>query len=614
MNSTQKAIFLLILLFGIFLRTSLPFHTVAPTEEPDVAYYLGVINISIHTGIISNISTLSGFPVHNKFAENTGIIALGVYPAEILSIFGINVLSSMHLVVLLFSTIAILLAYIFTLRITGNQNTALIAMFIMATIPAAIFKGSILEWRGETFIPVLLGLGLFLIAEGINKKNSLGIILGILGLIIVISGFYTWNGATYIYPVMAVFIMLLAYSFFGKNLLLISLGLLILIGIAFFLYGEAIVGVTNPLLIAEIQPTSILFILAAFYLSSLFSLIGLIYIFKDKIDGKKEYIVAILAIFIVTIFLAGAQERWAILIALPVAVLAGIGFQYLFELKGTLLTSMNVNLIFGALIVISIIAPIYQLNVQPSGFQDSSLMQAMSYISQNTPKNATVLTLWDDGSFVEGYANRVSYTDSVSGLENVSGFISFLFENQSNLSYIKQINPEYLFIRKEWTGYLPSLESEAGFKAYSFPNDMPINNLNSTNLYNLWQQKNITADHIRLVPVYVNANDTVYKVEHLVNETPFVNTTKPPVTNTSLPGLDEGKLQLVTALNITVNISASNISPETLYPNSTTILPIGYYLLTPSEPVKMVIAGNAILNGSKINLKGNAILYLNRTG
>jgi hypothetical protein len=90
-------------------------------------------------------------------------------------------------------------------------------------------------------------------------------------------------------------------------------------------------------------------------------------------------------------------------------------------------------------------------------------LQAMVWMRNNTPSNATVLALWPDGSVVEGWGNRTSYMDSVGG-ENgtrIYYFSKWLFEDTPDTQYLYGIGrPEYLVARNFWYAELGGIAEE----------------------------------------------------------------------------------------------------------------------------------------------------------
>lgn len=610
--SKSHLIFLaLILILGIYLR-ALPQGVLM---EPDNYIYLSMANQALASNFtIPLTNNLSGFPQHNLFGESSGLIKLIIYPYALLSIFGVNLLTSMYLTVLLFAFVSILLAYFFTLRITKDQGTALLATLFMATMAAAVFKTSIIEWRGETFVPVIIGLGLFIWAEGLGQQ-SIGkqIALSMAGIFICFQSAFIWNGGIYAYAVIASLLLLTLARRIGISLKL-AFPVILIVAIAGLLYNaSAILGAINQngVQITEIQTTNPLFIIADFSFAFILALVGLYLLLKEKID-TQAHTDAILSILIITMPLFMLQERWSILVALPIAILAGIGLKGLWDLKGILFPEQTIKIMIGSIIALTIILAVIQtMRTIPAESQTPSLFNALNYMALNTSPHSTYLTLWDDGSFIEGIATRTSYTDSVSGLNGtrVQAFDSFLLANATNLTYLGQIKPDYLFIRRYWleAGYVPSFEKEIGLS------NVPFNN---TNYALLLKQQNISSKGIILIVVYKNANETIYKIQFAGQPLiPNKNMTPTQPTNTTASLSNTALFQFISTLNATVELQSSQITPITLSSNQIAQLPYGLYsysINSPSQAFKTSFYGDAIQKSNdSFQIYGNAALYLN---
>jgi hypothetical protein len=88
-------------------------------------------------------------------------------------------------------------------------------------------------------------------------------------------------------------------------------------------------------------------------------------------------------------------------------------------------------------------------------------LQALTWMKNNTASNATVLTLWPDGSVVEGVANRTSVTDSVGSQNAAKGdlFAAWLLNDSSDPGFLLANYtgmPQYLLVRYFW------LQAESG--------------------------------------------------------------------------------------------------------------------------------------------------------
>ena len=116
-------------------------------------------------------------------------------------------------------------------------------------------------------------------------------------------------------------------------------------------------------------------------------------------------------------------------------------------------------------------------------------LQAMTWMKDNTPANATVLALWPDGSVVEGWANRTSAMDSVAGQNGtlIAGFARFLLNTSPDTQYLYTAHkPEYLVARGYWFSELSGIATEGGLssnsaKAYGYNVFSSVKVINPTN-------------------------------------------------------------------------------------------------------------------------------------
>jgi asparagine N-glycosylation enzyme membrane subunit Stt3 len=112
-----------------------------------------------------------------------------------------------------------------------------------------------------------------------------------------------------------------------------------------------------------------------------------------------------------------------------------------------------------------------------------AFLQAMTWLAGNTPKNATVLALWPDGSVVEGWGNRTSYIDSVGG-ENgtrIYYFSNYLFNTSLDTQYLYSIGkPQYLVARNFWYEELGGIAEEGSVANVSSYGFIQLNSVNST--------------------------------------------------------------------------------------------------------------------------------------
>jgi asparagine N-glycosylation enzyme membrane subunit Stt3 len=98
---------------------------------------------------------------------------------------------------------------------------------------------------------------------------------------------------------------------------------------------------------------------------------------------------------------------------------------------------------------------IFSANVSPADSMNPSLFSAMTWLKNNSAANSVVLTLWPDGSVVEGVANRTSVMDSVGSQnsQKADPFALWLFNSSGDPGFLTSSNigsPNYLLVRYVW--------------------------------------------------------------------------------------------------------------------------------------------------------------------
>lgn len=100
-------------------------------------------------------------------------------------------------------------------------------------------------------------------------------------------------------------------------------------------------------------------------------------------------------------------------------------------------------------------------------FVNPQFVSALSWLKNNTPGNSVVLTTWPDGSVVEGFANRISVTDSVASQKHAlaADFSAWLLNSSPDPQFLLSNvsgRPSYLLVRYVWFSELGSIVTESG--------------------------------------------------------------------------------------------------------------------------------------------------------
>jgi asparagine N-glycosylation enzyme membrane subunit Stt3 len=165
---------------------------------------------------------------------------------------------------------------------------------------------------------------------------------------------------------------------------------------------------------------------------------------------------------------------------IAIALLVGIAALAVYLSLAAVIMSYNLYNCYGA-----------SLSAGPADGVNPLFLDAMTWMSNNTPANATVIDVWPDGSVVEAWAHRTSYLDSVGG-ENgtrILKFTSFLFNDSMEANYLYSIGkPQYLISRNFWYDELGGLAIEGlvqNASAYGFVllNTMHVTQNGTTQFY-----------------------------------------------------------------------------------------------------------------------------------
>ncbi len=147
------------------------------------------------------------------------------------------------------------------------------------------------------------------------------------------------------------------------------------------------------------------------------------------------------------------------------------------------LAYMKIGLVLLALFIAALVVVdyTYAINLVQADNINPSFISAMQWVNKSTTNGSVFLTLWPDGSLVEGVGNRISITDSVGSqlatfanpyaawIFNTSGDPQFLTGNLSN-------RPNYLLVRYSWLLETSGIFTESGYN---------LNNYNSSEVSRL---------------------------------------------------------------------------------------------------------------------------------
>ncbi len=169
----------------------------------------------------------------------------------------------------------------------------------------------------------------------------------------------------------------------------------------------------------------------------------------------------IMAYFILTAYLEMHVIRFNSLVSVPIAIVSAYTLYWIASYANQAKRYRLVFLGAAAAVIIVVAAMLlYYANLYTQGLVQADsinpqFISALQWFGQNSPSNASVLTLWPDGSVVEGVANRKVVTDSV-GSENGSKatpFATWLFNSTPDTKFLTgplSGKPGYILVRSTW--------------------------------------------------------------------------------------------------------------------------------------------------------------------
>jgi asparagine N-glycosylation enzyme membrane subunit Stt3 len=455
MTRYWKSILIMIILAGIVLRLLMLFSLQHGFFEPDNFYYFAVMKETIaNGGLIPNPLPLSGISPHIPYQEFPGLIYITLVPYWLTGGL-VPLVWVMYAMPVIFGILGILVTYLIAKRFFGGTNVALVAALFYSLLPAAVYRTMALQYRGESFVPVLLGL--FVLGQASKNRNYRLASWALVPLMLVI-----WKAAVYIIPVIAVAFLLM---YMEKKRVGIRVQAVVL-AVAF----AAVLVAANFALamfewspnieqaITEAHPPSLGTLLLMLNFTVLLAPLAWVYLFVDRKRRASVLWPWLTATLLVMVPFMLLQLRWVFLVGIPMAVFGAKGLEMVYSrMKKTrvppaLPIAIAVAL-FLSLSVVYLWGQGYIINFTPE-------LEAATWISHNTSQNSTFLSFWGDSSIIEGWGNRTTYIESVNANgTGIEDYARFLLAQNGNYSYIKEVRPDYLFI-SNWTS--PTIFEEEG--------------------------------------------------------------------------------------------------------------------------------------------------------
>jgi len=466
------AFLLLILILGAALRlypAVMIWHNLF--SEPDVYIYYSVASQTLANHLIIT-SIFSGVPPR-PYTEYPGLV---LFPATISYLTGISVYSIIEFSPVLMGLLGIIAVYLLAYEFMKKRWIALFAAFLYSMLPATLYRSIAGEYRGEVFVPVFLAFAMLLLIK-MNRKNMIWEVPSFIGLTALSIAW--WSGGIYaiVAPILffisaAIFTYLpkilprAAYNPLLRNRITHMLLIILVAGaylIAPFIspfipYLQKIIGFLQfwpqNQYINELIPTSIAYIFnyyAWVWIAAIMGLGLMMYYNKKETFYRSQY--ALFALSLPAIVMGMIAIRWLILFSIPACIYGAYLIYALITIFQIHKQSAAI-VIFGLATIAFVLSIHYIATLQPADFLNQQFISALSWMKNNTAANATVLTLWPDGSLVEGVADRESYSDSIMSQfsQYTVGFEKMLYAKAGNYSYIQSIKPRpnYLLVRHVW--------------------------------------------------------------------------------------------------------------------------------------------------------------------
>ncbi len=193
-------------------------------------------------------------------------------------------------------------------------------------------------------------------------------------------------------------------------------------------------------------------------------------------DVKPELFMLI-AYMALTAYLQMTAIRFNSLVSIPLAIFAAYTIYWLILVVKKLTPQASRTIAYAVVAVLVVIALVVVMyydmqfgSFSQADFINPMFLNATSWLKANTLANSTVLTLWPDGSVVEGWGNRTSVTDSV-GSQNASKadpFAAWLLNSSADPQFLESsINgrPDYLLVRNIWLEESQGIFIESGLSS-----------------------------------------------------------------------------------------------------------------------------------------------------
>ncbi|MGC9011185.1 MAG: hypothetical protein ACP5JN_03555 [Candidatus Micrarchaeia archaeon] len=174
--------------------------------------------------------------------------------------------------------------------------------------------------------------------------------------------------------------------------------------------------------------------------------------------GANEMMLTLVSYYALTAYLQIHAVRFNSLLSVPLAIFSAYTLYWLiiyFKKYNKAFLYAGYGVIAALVLYTITINYSYSQVLRQADNINPQFLEALGWIKNNTPPNSVFLTLWPDGSPIEGWADRISVTDSV-GSQNATkadAFALWLYNSSPDGQFLlSNINgkPDYLLVRYSW--------------------------------------------------------------------------------------------------------------------------------------------------------------------
>ncbi|MDE1768083.1 MAG: hypothetical protein KGH67_01690 [Candidatus Micrarchaeota archaeon] len=247
-----------------------------------------------------------------------------------------------------------------------------------------------------------------------------------------------------------------------------------------YLYALSLIGLLAGFFIADTSGNTVYAIVGAIFGCGFFA-----YIYKLATAGRNKTIVMFCSMLLLAASMpsvlnmaqnsSGSMSTFAYIVVAVTGLALLLSMYYFYNTYGDKLSDKDYIIALGAFSGILLIAFFTVLLINDNAYAvtlfqadniNPQFISALQWLKGNSTPNSVVLTLWPDGSVVEGVANRTVVTDSV-GSQNgskLTPFAAWILNGLPDPQFLESpINgkPNYVLVRFPWFVETQGIYTEA---------------------------------------------------------------------------------------------------------------------------------------------------------